>query len=179
MIKLYFAGIIGLSVAVWFGLDGYMTAQQLSWQSIGEVWPLWVLLMIVGSLLGGAFWGVIAQVAMSKESLALNKHAEANNEAYKKQLSDQKAELIRQEQTLDQRVKLAERQLDEKEQRGKDKVKALKREAKDAMQEALEIKADAERLIIETKAENERHRKSAFNATKTVERIRRKQQPKP
>ena len=174
MIKLYFVGVIGLLVAVWFGLDWYMSNNQLSWKAIWVVWPFWILLMIVGFLLGGAVWGVIAQVAMSKESLALKKHAEANNKAYKKQLSDQQAELIRQEQTLDQRVKQAERQLDEKEQRGKDKVKALKREAREAMQEALEIKADAERLIIETKAENEIHQRSAFRATSTVKRLRRK-----
>ena len=174
MIKLYFAGVIGLLTAVWFGLDGYMTAQQLSWQSIGEVWPLWVLLMIVGFLLGGAGWGVIAQVAMSKESLALNKQVEANNEAYRNQLTDKQAELHQREISFGHTVKLMEQQLAEKEQQAKDKLKSEKRGAKKAMETATTIHVKAEQLILDTTAENESHKLSAFRATSTIKRLRRK-----
>lgn len=185
MIKLYFLGVIGLFSAAWFGLDWYMNFKKLSWVSIGEVWPLWVLLMIVGFLVGAAVWGVIAQAAMSKESRALNKRADEKNETYRQQLSDKQTQLIEQEKTLHKRVKLAEQELDEKEQRKKEKIKALKQktereikqlnqEAEKRIEEAHNIKADAERLIIETKAENEIHQRSAFRATSTVKRLRRK-----
>lgn len=174
MMKRYWVGLIVFSLAVWFGLDWYMDAKQLLWEKIWMVWPLWALLTLVGFLAGGAVWGVIAQAAINQESQTLNKQAEANNEAYRKQLIDKQAELLRWERTLDQRVKQAEQQLDEKEQHAKDKLKTQKRGAKTAMARAVELEANAERLITEAKADNETLKKRARNANKMLERIKKK-----
>ena len=176
MTKLYWLGIAGLSGLVWFGLDRYMTSKKLSWGAVADVWPFWLLTMAAGFMLGGAVWGVIAQAALASDGQTLNAEIEQEKTAYrqmlKNNLKDERAELIRQEQTLDKRVKLAEQARDATEQKAKDKLKAKKRAVKAAMRIATDTQAEADRLIIETKAENESFRVRALNASKMLERVR-------
>ena len=176
MTKLYWLGIVSLSGLVWVGLDWYMTTKKLLWGAVADVWPFWLLTMAAGFMLGGAVWGVIAQAALASDGQTLNAEFEQEKTAYrqtlKNNLKDERAELIRQEQTLDKRVKLAEQALDATEQKAKDKLKAKKRAVKAAMKIAIDTQAEADRLIMETKAENESFRVRALNASKMLERIR-------
>ena len=176
MTKLYWLGIVSLSGLVWVGLDWYMTTKKLLWGAVADVWPFWLLTMAAGFMLGGAVWGVIAQAALASDGQTLSAEFEQEKTAYrqtlKNNLKDERAELIRQEQTLDKRVKLAEQALDATEQKAKDKLKAKKRAVKAAMKIAIDTQAEADRLIIETKAENESFRVRALNALKMLERVR-------
>ena len=176
MTKLYWLGIASLSGLVWVGLDWYMTAKKLLWGAVADVWPFWLLMLLVGFLLGGAVWGVIAQAALVRDGQTIKAQSEQDKAAHRQtvenNLKDERAELIRQEQTLDKRVKLAEQALDAKEQKSKDKLKAKKRAVKAAMKIAIDTQAEADRLIMETKAENESFRVRALNASKMLERIR-------
>ena len=176
MTKLYFLGMVSLSGLLWFGLDRYMTAKKLLWGAVADVWPFWLLMITAGFLLGGFVWGIIAQAAIVSDTNALNAQFEADKKAHaqtvKNNLRDERAELTRQEQTLGERVKLAEQALDAREQAIEDKLKARKRKIKAKEKAVIQTQADAEQLIIDTKTENEGYRLRALNASKALERAR-------
>lgn len=179
MIKLYFVGVVGLLVAVWFGLDWYMSNNQLSWKAILVVWPFWALSTVVGFLLGGFALGVAAEYAFIHDGKVLESQYEADNATYKQSINDslkeEKSRLERLEKTYRERsIKLDQQHLDG-EQKIKDKLKAQKREHKAAMKSATDAQAKAEQLITDTRAENEVLKKRALNASKMLERIKQKQ----
>lgn len=178
MIKLYFVGVVGLLVAVWFGLDLYMSNNQLSWKAIWVVWPFWALSTVVGFLLGGFALGVAAEYAFIRDSKVLESQYEADKTTYKQSvnndLKEEKSRLERLEEDYTKRsIKLDQQHLDG-EQKIEDKLKAQKREHNAAMQSAADTQAKAEQLIIATKAENETLKKRALNASKMLERIKQK-----
>lgn len=178
MTKLYWLGIAGLSGLVWFGLDRYMTSKKLSWGAVADVWPFWLLTMAAGFMLGGAVWGMIAQAALVRDGQTIKAQSEqdkaAHHQTVENNLKDERAELIRQEQTLDKRVKLAEQALDAKEQKSKDKLKVKKRKIKAKEEVVTQAQSDVEQLIIDTQAQNEGFRLRALNASKALERDRKK-----
>ena len=179
MIKLYFVGVIGLLVAVWFGLDWYMSNNQLSWKAIWIVWPFWALSTVAGFLLGGFALGVAAEYAYLRDSKELDARYETDKAAYKlsvdNDLKEEKSRLERLEEDYTKRsIKLDQQHIDG-EQKIKDKLKAQKREHKAAMKAAIDTQAKAEQLITDTRAENEIFKKRALNASKMLERIKHKQ----
>lgn len=178
MIRLYFVGVVGLLVAVWFGLDWYMSNNQLSWKAIWVVWPFWALSTVVGFLLGGFALGVAAEYAYMRDSKVLQSQYEADKTTYKQSvnndLKEEKSRLERLEEDYTKRsIKLDQQHLDG-EQKIKDVLKAQKREHKAAMKAAADTQAKAEQLILATKAENETLKKRALNASKMLERIKKK-----
>lgn len=181
MIKLYFLGIASLLGLVFVGIDWYMTAKKLRWEAVAEVWPFWSLLMVVAFLLGGTVWGVIAQAALASDLKVLNAEFEQEKATYRQtvenDLKDKRAELIRQDQTLGKRVKLAEQALDKREQTIEESLESLekKKQKLKAKKEALtQAQAEVQQLILDKEAENEGYRVRALNAGKALERDRKK-----
>ena len=181
MIKLYFLGIASLLGLAFVGIDWYMTAKKLRWEAVAEVWPFWSLLMVVAFLLGGAVWGVIAQATLASDLKVLNAEFEQEKATYRQtvenDLKDERAELIRQDQTLGKRVKLAEQALDKREQTIEESLESLekKKQKLKAKKEALtQAQAEVQQLILDKEAENEGYRVRALNAGKALERDRKK-----
>lgn len=178
MIKLYFLGVIGLLVALWFGLDGYMSSNQLSWKEIWIVWPLWALLTVAGFLLGGLVLGTVAQYAFVRDSHELAAQHEADKTAHQQSvensLKEESDRLVRQEELLKERsIKLDQRYLDSEKKLNKT-LKKKKKKANAEIEKGVAMQAAAEQLIIETKAENIKIRREAHNVQMVFKRMERK-----
>lgn len=178
MIKFYLLAVVGGFIGVWFGVDWYMTTQQLSWKEIWIVWPLWALLTFAGFLLGGVVLGIAAEYALIRDSNALEAQYETDKITYEQSvnnnLKEEESRLKRLEKTYTKRsIKLDQQRLDG-EQEIKDALKAQKKEHEAAMKAAIDTQAEAEQLIATTNVENKKIRKEAHSAQMVLKRMQRK-----
>jgi len=156
MIKLYIVLIVGVMGLVAYGLDWYLVSKNLGWGVLLEVWPILASIGLLSFLAGGLLLGLLAEFSFQRDSREFEKELEAKNEIFEKSVLD----------GVEDEKKNLDRRLQE--------VFTRENEAESALAEAKEIREDVDRQVIEARADIEKNRKSAFNATKTVERLRRK-----
>ena len=156
MIKLYIFFVLSLLGLVIYGADWWLEFNDLTWNYIRRLWIFWLFSGLVGFFLAGFLLFTLAEFTLRGERKTLRDEFNADMHAYEERLN--KINLSRSES-------ISERE---------DTI--LKREqlAESRIVEAQEIRDDVDRQIIEARADIEKYRKSAFNATKTVERLRRK-----
>lgn len=156
MIKLFILitlVLLGLTV---YGADWWLEANNLSWEAIGQAWPFWLFSGLMGFLLGGGLLGLLVEFSFQRDSKKLKNNVEEEKELFKRSVY---ADVAEERETLSKRQQELNQQ---------------NHEAESTLAEAKEIREDVDRQIIEARADIEKNRKSAFNATKTVERLRQK-----
>lgn len=163
MSKLIIVGCLALFAVSLYGLDWFLEMRQLTWSAIFGVWPFWLLSMVAGVGVGGLIFGAAAEYSYKRDSAENAKKQSAQLEQYKQDYTDR---LASREATLE------EIRADNDKQHTKNQMRA--RELEEAIAQADERHADAQRIIIEAQLDVEDSSKRAFNATKTVERLRNK-----
>jgi len=156
MIKIYlFSTLVLLSLAL-YGCDWWLESNNYTWKGILSAWPFWLLFSVSGFALGGFLLGLLAQYSFQRDSLELEKSLNEKYKTYEKSVHDK---FIQREKDI--RKQIAQ-------------IESDKSDAFIAMEEANEIREDAERIRTESLETVNKLQKSNFNATKTVERLKKK-----
>lgn len=156
MIKtLIFVSLLVLASVI-YGLYWWLDSNNYSFKAILDVWPVWVLSSLVGVAIGGLIVLFMAQFAYNSDLNELEEKTNIEKTQFEKNLYDS---IASRETSLRKQQQQAEEE---------------RFNASQSLVESEEVAEDAKRQIIEMRQDLEQAQKSAFNATKTVERLRKK-----
>lgn len=156
MIKILIFVFLLVLGGVVYGLFWWLDLKNYTWKIIIDVWPFWLLSTLIGASIGGLIVLFMAKFAYNSDWNELENKMETEKNEHRTNLhfsmESRESDAIKKQQKANE-----------------DSFKANQ-----IMLESNEISEDAKRQIIEMKQDLEQAQKSAFNATKTVERLRKK-----
>jgi len=156
MIKtLIFISLLILASVI-YGLYWWLDLKNYTWKLIIDVWPFWLISTFLGASIGGLVVLFMANFAYNSDLNEL----------------ENKLETEKNEHLANFNFSMESREADAIKKQQKANEDSFK--ANQIMLESNEIAEDAKRQIIEMRQDLEQAQKSAFNATKTVERLRKK-----
>lgn len=154
-------------------IDRYLAANDSTWSFLMSVWAMIAAFILIGfTLCYLALYSYLQTTIKAKPQYQTEK--EAYRQSVDHDVSEKERLFIHREKTLKENELNFYQKVADGEGKIKKKLAKKARELEAELKEAHEIKADAERLIIEKQAENEKYRQSAFNATSTVKRLRKR-----